>query len=114
MRLTKLNTALLLIMCRFRQYGLWKRYTDLYPNDELVYTIGVSDYRRDWFFAQVPRKKGDVHEGTTWQIRFKLQNIDQKANYKLRVAIASATLAELQVKHETFHISTEIKKLLRL
>lgn len=70
----------------------------MYPDDDLVYTVGVSDYRRDWFFAQVPRKKGDVHEGTTWQIRFKLENIDQKANYKLRIAIASATLAELQVK----------------
>jgi rhamnogalacturonan endolyase len=78
----------------------------MYPNDDLVYTVGVSDYRRDWFFAHVPRKKGDVHEGTTWQIIFNLENIDQKANYKLRVAIASATLAELQVKMK-LHFSTE-------
>ena len=76
----------------------------MYPNDDLVYTIGVSDYRRDWFFAHVPRKKGDVYEGTTWQIRFKLENVDQKANYKLRVAIASATLAELQVRMKFSHV----------
>ncbi|KAF5942713.1 hypothetical protein HYC85_020355 [Camellia sinensis] len=41
---------------RFRQYGLWERYADLYPDEDLVYTIGVSDYRKDWFFAQVNRQ----------------------------------------------------------
>lgn len=40
---------------RFRQYGLWERYTELYPEGDLVYKIGVSDYRKDWFFAQVVR-----------------------------------------------------------
>ncbi|KAH7524804.1 probable rhamnogalacturonate lyase B isoform X1 [Ziziphus jujuba] len=83
---------------RFRQYGLWGRYADLYPNEDLVYTVGVSDYARDWFFAQVPRKRDDIHVGTTWQIRFKLNNVDRSSTYKLRVAIASATLAELQVR----------------
>ncbi|XP_024026670.1 rhamnogalacturonate lyase B isoform X3 [Morus notabilis] len=84
---------------RFRQYGLWSRYTELYPYEDLVYTVGVSDYSRDWFFAQVPKKKDDnSHEGTTWQIRFKLNNVDRNGTYKLRVAIASATLAELQVR----------------
>ncbi|GMN40189.1 hypothetical protein TIFTF001_009421 [Ficus carica] len=84
---------------RFRQYGLWSRYTELYPHEDLIYTVGVSDYTKDWFFAQVPRKKDDnTHEGTTWKIRFKLNNVDRKGSYKLRVAIASATLAELQVR----------------
>lgn len=40
---------------RFRQYGLWERYADLYPDKDLVYTVGVDDYRKDWFFAQVTR-----------------------------------------------------------
>ena len=40
---------------RFRQYGLWERYTELYPNHDLVYTVGVSDYHNDWFYAQVTR-----------------------------------------------------------
>ncbi|KAJ0086595.1 hypothetical protein Patl1_08702 [Pistacia atlantica] len=83
---------------RFRQYGLWSRYTELYPNEDLVYTIGVSDYRKDWFFAHIVRKTGDTYQGTTWQIKFKLDKLDQSSNYKLRVAIASATLAELQVR----------------
>jgi rhamnogalacturonan endolyase len=41
-------------MSRFRQYGLWNRYSDLYPNDDLVYTIGISNVK-DWFFAHVTR-----------------------------------------------------------
>ncbi|KAM3736455.1 hypothetical protein ACB098_10G165000 [Castanea mollissima] len=83
---------------RFRQYGLWGRYAELYPDTDLVYTVGVSDYTKDWFFAQVPRKKDDnTHQGTTWQIKFKLNGVDRRSTYKLRVALASATLAELQV-----------------
>ncbi|MBA0720782.1 hypothetical protein Golax_008386, partial [Gossypium laxum] len=82
----------------FRQYGLWERYTELYPEGDLVYKIGVSDYRKDWFFAQVVRKIGDnAYQGTTWQIKFELDNVDRNGIYKLRVALASATLAELQV-----------------
>ncbi|XP_061972762.1 probable rhamnogalacturonate lyase B isoform X3 [Populus nigra] len=84
---------------RFRQYGLWGRYADLYPDTDLVYTVGLSDYRKDWFFAQVVRRKDDdTQVGTTWQIKFKLDKVDRNSSYKLRVAIASATLAELQVR----------------
>ncbi|KAF3653575.1 putative receptor-like cytosolic serine/threonine-protein kinase RBK1-like [Capsicum annuum] len=38
---------------KFRQYGLWDRYSDLYPNGDLIYKVGVSDFRKDWFFAHV-------------------------------------------------------------
>jgi rhamnogalacturonan endolyase len=37
-------------------YWLWgwpERYALLFPND-ITYTIGKSDYRKDWFFEQVP------------------------------------------------------------
>jgi rhamnogalacturonan endolyase len=37
-------------------YWLWGwglRYAGLFPND-IVYTIGKSDYRKDWFFEEVP------------------------------------------------------------
>ncbi|KAG4392196.1 hypothetical protein GLYMA_04G091132v4 [Glycine max] len=44
---------------RFGQYGLWDGYSELYPDGDLVYTIGVSDYTKDWFYAQAPRKKQD-------------------------------------------------------
>ncbi|XP_027356036.1 uncharacterized protein LOC113865571 isoform X3 [Abrus precatorius] len=84
---------------RFRQYGLWDRYTELYPDADLVYTVGVSDYTKDWFFAQAPRKREDnTHQGTTWQIKFEVSGVVQGSTYKLRVALASATLAELQIR----------------
>ena len=35
--------------------GIWDRYSELYPDADLVYTIGVSDYTKDWFYAQAPR-----------------------------------------------------------
>ncbi|PON59606.1 Rhamnogalacturonate lyase [Parasponia andersonii] len=77
---------------RFRQYGLWNRYTELYPNEDLVYTVGVSDYTKDWFFAQVPRKKEDnTYEGTTWQIHFGLNNVSEKPHDDLLLNYMSST-----------------------
>ena len=40
---------------RFRQYGLWETYTEYYPDQDLVFTVGVNDYTVDWFFAHVNR-----------------------------------------------------------
>ncbi|KAK9097008.1 hypothetical protein Sjap_022505 [Stephania japonica] len=85
---------------KFRQYGLWERYAELYPNGDLVYRVGVSDYKTDWFFAQVNRKKdgSNAYLATTWQIIFNLDNVDRTGTYTLRVALASANVAELQVR----------------
>ncbi|XP_020548079.1 probable rhamnogalacturonate lyase B isoform X3 [Sesamum indicum] len=84
---------------RFRQYGLWERYSELYPKGDLVYTVGESNYSTDWFFAQVTRKKDDnTYQATTWQIRFRLATIKPTGTYKLRLALASAAQAELQVR----------------
>ncbi|KAK9112771.1 hypothetical protein Scep_020290 [Stephania cephalantha] len=44
---------------KFKQYGLWERYAELYPDHDLVYTVGASDYTKDWFYAQVTRKNKD-------------------------------------------------------
>ncbi|KAG6648678.1 hypothetical protein I3843_07G160200 [Carya illinoinensis] len=43
---------------KFRQYGLWERYSQLYPDGDLVYTIGTCHYGKDWFFAQVTSNAG--------------------------------------------------------
>ncbi|KAJ7965872.1 Rhamnogalacturonate lyase family protein [Quillaja saponaria] len=84
---------------RFRQHGLWERYADLYTDKDLIFTVGVSDYTKDWFFAQVTRKKDDgTYQGTTWQIKFKLHNVDASGTYKLRLALATANVSELQVR----------------
>lgn len=94
-----INRVLLSSSERFRQYGLWERYSEIYSKGDLVYTVGESDYTKDWFYAQVTRKKEDnTYQGTTWQIKFKLDDVNKGGIYKLRIALASATLAELQVR----------------
>jgi len=45
----------LFLVCRFRQYGLWEQYSVLYPENDLVYNVGTSNYSKDWFFAHVTR-----------------------------------------------------------
>ncbi|KAL8152122.1 hypothetical protein V2J09_021930 [Rumex salicifolius] len=83
---------------KFRQYGLWDQYSQQYPTKDLVYTIGKSDFHTDWFFAHVTRKDGKTYKPTTWQIVFPITNLVPNAAYTLRLAIASASNTELQVR----------------
>ncbi|KAF5193833.1 Rhamnogalacturonate lyase [Thalictrum thalictroides] len=39
-----------------RQYRLGDRYAELFFDTDLVYTVGVGDYRKDWFFAHEERQ----------------------------------------------------------
>ncbi|KAK1372049.1 putative rhamnogalacturonate lyase B [Heracleum sosnowskyi] len=82
---------------KFRQYGLWDRYTDLYPDNDLVYNVGTSNYSKDWFFSQVTRKINDEYHPTTWQINFDLPNVVARGTYTLQLALASTNLAQLRV-----------------
>ncbi|KAL6641955.1 hypothetical protein ACP70R_020136 [Stipagrostis hirtigluma subsp. patula] len=81
---------------KYRQYGLWERYADLYP-DDLVFTVGQSDYSKDWFFAHVTRKVGDDIVPTTRHIRFNLDRVVPGGTYTLRIALAAAHMSRLQV-----------------
>ena len=40
-------------------WGWYLRYGELFPND-ITYTIGKSDYHKDWFFEQVPHALSDA------------------------------------------------------
>ncbi|MBA0608417.1 hypothetical protein Godav_020644 [Gossypium davidsonii] len=83
----------------FRQYGLWDRYSNIYPDSDLVYTVGASNYSKDWFFAHVPRKTGDDrYRPTTWQIKYNLQDVNNKGTYTLQMAIAAASFAEVELR----------------
>ncbi|KAL6640477.1 hypothetical protein ACP70R_021600 [Stipagrostis hirtigluma subsp. patula] len=92
----KYVNRLFLTKDKYRQYGLWERYADLYPND-LVFTVGQSNYSEDWFFAHVTRKQGNVYVPTTRQIRFNLDRVVADGTYTLRIAIAAAHMSRLQV-----------------
>ncbi|XP_059438373.1 rhamnogalacturonate lyase B-like [Corylus avellana] len=83
---------------KFRQYGLWERYADLYREQDLVYTINVSDYRKDWFYAHVTRNINNrTYEAATWKIVFELESVNI-GNYTLQLALASANEADLEVR----------------
>ncbi|XP_021646098.2 probable rhamnogalacturonate lyase B isoform X2 [Hevea brasiliensis] len=82
---------------KFRQYGLWDRYTDMHPESDQTFTIGMSDPKTEWFFAHVDRRWADnKYVPSTWTIKFNLDSVNS-GNYKMRLAIASATRSDLKV-----------------
>ncbi|XP_022950941.1 uncharacterized protein LOC111453886 [Cucurbita moschata] len=84
---------------KFRQYGLWERYAELFPHQDLVYNVATDDYRRHWFFAHVTRAtRFGTYQATTWQIVFRLQGPKQSGNYMLRLALASTTEAVVEIR----------------
>ncbi|CAA7022744.1 unnamed protein product [Microthlaspi erraticum] len=92
---------------KYRQYGLWERYAELYPDQDMVYNVDVDDYSKNWFFMQVTRKQPDGgYNGTTWQIKFllddKMKNFT--GNFTLRIALATSNVAELQVRVNDFSV----------
>ncbi len=71
------------------QWGLYNLYPQEFPND-VDFTVGKSDYRRDWNYVQPPRPDGKGGwKNTTWRIRF---NLDKalKGTATLRLAICGA------------------------
>ncbi|KAE8010477.1 hypothetical protein FH972_006845 [Carpinus fangiana] len=98
---------------KFRQYGLWERYADLYSEQDLVYTINVSDYSKDWFYAHVTRNINNrTYEAATWKIVFELESVNI-GYYTLQLALASANEADLEVRFndasaQPAHFSTGI------
>ncbi|RCV36340.1 hypothetical protein SETIT_7G310700v2 [Setaria italica] len=81
----------------YRQYGLWERYAELYPDSDPVFTVGRSNHSKDWFFAHVTRKVGNGNVPTTRQIRFNLDHVVADGTYTLRIALAAAQMSRLQV-----------------
>ncbi|XP_037446038.1 probable rhamnogalacturonate lyase B [Triticum dicoccoides] len=84
---------------KYRQYGLWERYAELYPAGDPVFTIGVSNPFKDWFFAHVTRKTGNGENvPTTRRIRFNLPRVAGGGTYTLRIALAAAHMSKLKVQ----------------
>ncbi|MDQ6788355.1 MAG: polysaccharide lyase family protein [Acidobacteriota bacterium] len=83
------------------QWGLYTLYPKEFPND-VNFTIGKSDYRIDWNYAEVPRLTEDNGKGggqttaTTWTINFNLLN-SPRGKAILRLAIASNSARSLTV-----------------
>ena len=68
------------------------KYPKLFPND-VNYAIGRSDYRKDWFFEQVPHNENPANTNglgrgrdTTWTVAFTLpQSLRGQATLRLAI-----------------------------
>ena len=82
-------------------WGWYVEYPKLFPND-VDYTIGKSDYRKDWFFEQVPHALTDDNTGrargraTTWTIHFNLAQ-QQSGKATLRLALSGVGARSIEV-----------------
>ncbi|HEY1923113.1 MAG TPA: polysaccharide lyase family protein, partial [Tepidisphaeraceae bacterium] len=89
-------------------WGMYLQYVKLFPND-VNYTIGQSDFHKDWYFEQVPHVTDDNATGrgegraTTWTIHFKLANPPHgQATLRLAICgVGSRTIAVNVNDHPT-------------
>jgi rhamnogalacturonan endolyase len=73
-------------------WGWYLEYPKLFPND-VNYVIGQSDFRKDWFFEQVPHNENPDNttgngqgRATTWSITFNLPDAPHgKATLRLAI-----------------------------
>ena len=80
-------------------WGLYNMYPTDFPND-VNYTIGKSNFHKDWNYAEVPRAHNFTGRGigpaTTWSIHFNLSNTPH-GTATLRVAIAASSARQISV-----------------
>ena len=82
-------------------WGMYLEYARLFPND-VNYTVGVSDFSKDWYFEQVPHAVHDNGNGrstgraTTWTIHFNLPRALQ-GRAILRLAICGVGARSIAV-----------------
>ncbi len=79
----------------FWHWGWYVQYIKLFPND-VNYTVGKSDYAKDWFFEQVPHAESfdgansdTIGRATTWTINFPM-DATPRGSAVLRLAICGA------------------------
>ncbi len=81
-------------------WGMYLEYPKLFPND-VNYTVGQSDFRKDWYYEEVPHVIQDDGSGksqgrsTTWTIHFKLSDSPHgKATLRLAICgVGARTIA---------------------
>jgi rhamnogalacturonan endolyase len=83
-------------------WGWYLEYAKLFPND-VNYVIGRSDFRKDWFFEQVPHNENPENttgsgrgRSTTWSITFYLSDAP-RGKAILRMAICGSATRNLTV-----------------
>ncbi|HEY4382089.1 MAG TPA: polysaccharide lyase family protein [Acidobacteriaceae bacterium] len=96
--------------------GTFLTYATQFPND-VTYTIGKSDYAKDWFFEQVPHnenpnaKPAPYNMGTgqgratPWTINFDMPKASTGKAH-LRLGLASTSLRQFDVEVNGQHVAT--------
>ncbi len=82
-------------------WGWYLEYPKLFPND-VTFTIGKSDYHKDWFFEQVPHATSNDETGrapgraTTWTVIFTMKQ-PLAGQVRLRLAICGVGARRIDV-----------------
>ncbi len=83
-------------------------YARLYPND-VTYTIGKSDFRKDWYYEQVPHNQDPAAhptgyntgapqgKATPWTVNFDMPKAPGTGKAHLRLGIAGSGARSLDV-----------------
>ena len=86
----------------YYHWGWYLEYPKLFPND-VHYVVGRSDFRKDWFFEQVPHNEDPsnttgtgIGRSTTWSITFNLAEAP-RGTATLRLAICGVGTPEIAV-----------------
>jgi rhamnogalacturonan endolyase len=78
------------------QWGLYLKYPEEFPSD-IHFTIGKSDWKKDWNYCQPPRIDGNRASPTTWSIDFDLPEAPSKGKATLRLAFAGSSRGGIEV-----------------
>ncbi|CAN1168213.1 Rhamnogalacturonate lyase [Linum perenne] len=76
---------------KYRQYGLWARYGEMFPKGDLVFNVGTSKYDKDWWFEHVLRWDGKTFAPAIWEVNFDLPEVIP-GDYTLQMALAAAQM----------------------
>ncbi len=81
-------------------WGLYLQYARDFPND-VTFTVGKSDFRKDWFLMQVPHNEDPANvdgkgngRATPWHVKFSLDHAP-KGKATLRLAFAGTETRSL-------------------
>jgi rhamnogalacturonan endolyase len=86
----------------YYQPYMWEKFAAEFSNP-LEYTVGVSDWRKDWNYVQCGYLSGTTWSPWKWRINFTLSNPPASGNATLTIAYASSYYGrtEIYVNDET-------------
>jgi rhamnogalacturonan endolyase len=99
----------------YYHWGWYIEYAKLFPND-VNYVVGKSDFRKDWFFEQVPHSDNPANtdgigggRSTSWSIAFHLPDPPHgKATLRLAICGIGARSIEATVNSQSIGSVTDL------